>query len=153
MQITYPMYIKRLSSELFSNVILFVSKLVILLFLMLLFIYTLIYISSDLWLEYLFKVEIPHDLLMYTDLLLVNLSLTLIIVYSFVPIHPLYLALGYAKQTFYITLLGASLVVLFLYLSAKFIGIEYVPLAMLAGDSVIIAYKLKKLFYEWKNND
>lgn len=152
-QITYPIYIQRLKSESFKNVMSFALKLVCILFCILSIAYITIYLTSYFWMKYLFQVEIPDNLTETAGLLLINLSLTLTFVYSFVPIHPLYLALGHAKNSFYISFLGAIFVLVSLFVFAIYTGIEHIPFSILAGDLVIILYKLKKLLYRWKIND
>lgn len=74
-------------------------------------------------------------------------------VFTFVPIHPLFLTIGYAKKTAIYNCIGALLSIAVYLLLGGVLGIYAAILAFFASDLLIVICKLKKIVLKLNRNE
>ncbi|EJL6293449.1 oligosaccharide flippase family protein, partial [Vibrio cholerae] len=146
-QVIYPNFISSINEKGVRKTYCFLKKTIFLLLLFTLSIYFLIFISKELWGSVLFS--IPKSIWGEGyDVLIILFCISLTFTFSFVPIHPFFLALGKAKKGFFISLCGSLIYLMATYCIAYFYSFQYLPLAILLSDGFIISYKLREIYKE-----
>ena len=141
MQICYPDFISKVKNTSINKSMSMLFKIVFSLLLVLSFLYFTIYLTRYSWAELAFSISIDEWTEGY-DILLSLFCISLLFTFSFIPIHPFYLALGFAKRCFYISLVGAFFYIITITIIAMNLPFYYLPLAIFISDLTIIILKI-----------
>ncbi|HCE3509554.1 TPA: oligosaccharide flippase family protein [Vibrio parahaemolyticus] len=146
-QVVYPNFISSIKENGLRSSFYFLKKTISLLLLFTTCIYFLIFISKNVWGSILFSIPESTWLEGY-ELLLILFCMSLIVTFSFVPVHPFFLALGKARMAFFISFFGSLIYLITIYCIAYFSSFYYLPLAILLSDGFIISFKLREIYKE-----